>query len=240
MTCQRTSVCVIVTSVITSSSVAGAARGMRWWARALWVMGYHAVLAWQAIVMLDSPDLSPSLWFVALAFFVGVAVFLQAWSGLPAVFHGLCLLVVLPGAALVVPSAFPTAYEQLVMTPEVVVVQRADEHVVNEMGGGRYVTPDSTYSYTDISARRPGGDTLQAIARPRGHFARGAAIRVDTDPLGLVRAQHNTLAPVPLWFELLALAVLAVAEVELASALVRPPGRSVIAASGSASVAARA
>lgn len=208
---------------------AKADRGMRLPFRVLWFLGYHLVLWGSLISAANAPSRRASLLYVVLGFVLGVGLVLQASAKLPAFFHGLALLVILPGLLYVAPETLSSAFQQAVTSPREVTVLSSTAHDDVSIGGS--MPGVRTYDYRDVTVRLPDGSTEKGLLRPDRTVANGSQIRLDVDPLGLIRPQNNNVA-IPVALVLVTLLILLLAELELVSALVRPEGGSFIAASG--------
>lgn len=197
--------------------------------RALWFLGYHLVLWWSLISAANAPSRQASLLYVVLGFVLGVGLVLQASARLPAFFHGLALLVILPGLLYVAPETLASAYQQAVTSPQQVTVLSSTPHDDILIGGS--LPGVHTYDYRDITVRLPDGSTEKGLLRPDRAVADGSVIRLGVDPLGLIYPQDNNTT-IPGALVLVVLLVLVLAELEMISALLRPNGGSFIAASG--------
>lgn len=208
-------------------TVPKAERGMRFPYRLLWFIGYHLVLLWAVIDAANTPTRAPGFWFAVLGFLIGVALVLQAWSRLPAFYHGISLLVLIPGFALVGPLLLNSAYRAAVMSPQNVTVVSASSHEVSSIVANVYTSHQ--YSYTDVRVRLSGGSVKNGIIRPSQDVPTGSSLRMQIDPTGLVRPQLDNGEDLPGWAAALILLVAVLAEIELVSALLRPDGSSFIA-----------
>ncbi len=196
--------------------------------RVLWFLGYHAVLWWALVTALDSTTGNPSFLLLVLGFVFGVGLILQASSRLPAFYHGLALVVLLPGLLFLGPVTLGGAYRAVAMPSKQVTVVSATSHEIT----GLYANLPGVQisSYTDVRARLSDGSTVSGLIRPERPLSAGQRISLHVDPLGLVKAQNGSSEPAGL--VAITLLVLLLAEVEMVSALIRPEGGSFIAASG--------
>jgi hypothetical protein len=215
---------------VTGEQLVGtSSRGMRLPFRVLWFLAYHAVLLWAIVSTSNRAGGSTAFGFAVLGFLIGLALVMQASCRLPAFYHGISLLVLLPGLTLFGPLALAPVYQSAVMSPQTVTVLSQSSHSVSAASSN--LPHGNRYSYTDVRVRLSDGSVRDGLIRPARDVAVDSSIRMRVDPLHLVRPQSNSRSG-SLVVGLLGVLLLVLAEIELVSALLRPEGGSLIAKTG--------
>lgn len=207
-------------------------RTMRLPFRILWFLAFHLLLWGAFIWTANSPSRAPSFWLISIGFLIGAGLIFQAWDKLPILYHGLALFVFMPGLILLAPWSLGPGYQRLATTPEAVTVLSSSHHDSQANGGS--LPGLHLFSYNAVRLRLADGSQRDGILRPDRPVADGSTIRLNVDPLGLLKPQNDNIATTTgLLSTTLLIALLA--EIEMVSALIRPNGASFITAAGRAS-----
>lgn len=212
-----------------ASSSTGTGRGMRLPFRIVWFLAFHLVL-WAAFISTaNRPSRATSFWLVFLGFVLGVGLMLQASKKLPTIYHGLALFIFMPGLMLLAPWALGPSFQRLVTTPQTVTVLSSSPHDSETIGSSLPLT--HYYSYNLVKVRLSDGSQHSGILRPDRSAAVGSQLRLNVDPLGLIKPQDDNVS-ISAGLILLTLVIAVLAEIEMVSVLVRPEGESFIAVAG--------